>query len=287
MVEAMNIEPSQTTPDRTPITGIAARAARFRALGDEHRLTIVDALRWSDRTPGELAAVTGLGTNLVAFHLGVLEEAGLVHRTTSQGDARRRYVQLAPTALDHLWSDPAPAAEQVVFLCTHNAARSQLAAALWTRATGRPACSAGTRPADEVHPLAVRTAARHGLDLSGARPRGYREVTVEPDLVVSVCDRARESAPVFAAPALHWSVPDPLTGGPEAFEAAFDLLAVRVQRLAADVTPPRARTTSTPATSGPATSTAPASTTSAPLISAPPISTRAASASPTSAPSTP
>jgi DNA-binding transcriptional ArsR family regulator len=54
---------------------LTRRAARHRALGDPHRLAIVDALRLSDRTPTELAEVTGLGSNLVAFHLRKLEVA--------------------------------------------------------------------------------------------------------------------------------------------------------------------------------------------------------------------
>ncbi|MFP4312373.1 MAG: helix-turn-helix domain-containing protein, partial [Nitriliruptoraceae bacterium] len=186
------------------------RAAVHRALGDPHRLAIVDALRLSDRTPSELARLTGLGSNLVAFHLTVLEETDLVARTPSQGDARRRYVRLQPRALATLLPSAAVPAGDVLFVCTHNAARSQLAAALWQRVTGRPARSAGSEPRDRVHPLAVAEAARHGIDLSAASPRGYDGVAGAPDLVVSVCDRAREAGVPFDAPTLHWSVPDPI-----------------------------------------------------------------------------
>ena len=196
---------------------------------------MVDALRLSDRTPGELAELTGLGSNLVAFHLGVLEEVGLIERTPSQGDARRRYVRLRPAVVTELGAAPGPVADDVLFICTHNAARSQLAAALWERATGRPAGSAGREPAPAVHPLAVATARRHGIDLTGARPRGYDAVERAPDLVVSVCDRAREAGPVFEAVTLHWSVPDPIAGGPELFEAAYSELAARIEVLAASI----------------------------------------------------
>ncbi len=209
-----------------------ARAAIHHALGEPRRLAIVEALQLSDHTPTELQELTGLGSNLLAFHLGVLEEAGLVERTPSQGDGRRRYVRLRPEVLATLWPQPALRAEQVLFVCTHNAARSQLAAALWHRATGRRAASAGTSPAREVHPLAVATARAHGLVLDG-EPRGYDEVEDAPDLVVSVCDRAHEAGAPFPAPTLHWSVPDPIGGGPVEFQRAYDRLAARVELLAA------------------------------------------------------
>ncbi|MFU8840567.1 MAG: helix-turn-helix domain-containing protein [Nitriliruptoraceae bacterium] len=211
---------------------LAARAAVHRALGDTHRLAIVDALRLSDRPPSELARITGLGSNLVAFHLTVLEDADLVARTPSQGDARRRYVRLQPRALATLLPSLDVVAEDVLFICTHNAARSQLAAALWSRATGRPARSAGSEPRERVHPLAVAEAARHGIDLSAATPHGYDDVADAPDLVVSVCDRAHEAGPPFDVPTLHWSVPDPIDGGPAEFAAAYAELAARIEVLA-------------------------------------------------------
>jgi ArsR family transcriptional regulator, arsenate/arsenite/antimonite-responsive transcriptional repressor / arsenate reductase (thioredoxin) len=218
---------SQVSPE------LAARAAVHRALGDPHRLAIVDALRLSDRTPSELARITGHGSNLVAFHLAVLEDADLVARTPSQGDARRRYVRLQPRALATLLPSVDVPADDVLFVCTHNAARSQLAAALWERATGRPGRSAGTEPSEQVHPLAVAEAARHGIDLSAAAPRGYDRIIHAPDLVVSVCDRAHEAGPPFGARMLHWSVPDPIDGGPEEFAAAYAELAARIEVLAA------------------------------------------------------
>jgi protein-tyrosine-phosphatase len=220
------VEPVTASP------GLEARAAVHRALGDPHRLAIVDALRLSDHTPGELATLTGIGSNLVAFHLAVLEDADLVARTPSQGDARRRYVRLQSRALATLLPATGTPAEDVLFVCTHNAARSQLAAALWERVTGRPARSAGSEPRDRVHPLAIAEAARHGIDLSAAAPRGYDDVTHAPDLVVSVCDRAHEAGLPFGVPALHWSVPDPIDGGPEDFAAAYAELAARIEVLA-------------------------------------------------------
>lgn len=208
-----------------------ARAARHAALGEPHRLDVVDALAVSDRTPSELRAVTGLSSNLLAFHLDVLEDAGLVERRRSQGDARRRYVTLRWDALDGLLPAAAPPAGPVVFVCTRNAARSQLAAALWRR-TGGTAVSAGAAPADAPDPHAVAVAAAHGLDTGDWRPVGYDAVAVEPVLVVSVCDRAREAGLPWAAPSRHWSVPDPAGGPREAYEHVFRDLDVRIARLA-------------------------------------------------------
>lgn len=211
-----------------------ARAAAHAALGDEHRLAVVDELWLGDLAPGELAERTGLSSNLLAFHLGVLEEAGLVERHGSQGDGRRRYVTLRTAALPREGRPRVAADGPVLFVCTHNAARSQLAAALWRRRGGQ-GTSAGTHPADRVHPLATEIAAANDLDLGDGRPRGYAEVDAEPSLVVSVCDRARESAIPFDAPLLHWSLPDPVEGDREDFARIHRELVTRVDRLAGEV----------------------------------------------------
>jgi protein-tyrosine-phosphatase len=215
--------------------GLARRARLHQALSDVHRLAIVDALSLSDRTPGELQDAVGLPSNLLAFHLDVLEEAGLIFRHTSQGDRRRRYVILNDDVLAGIRTgSPAVGAGDgpVLFVCSRNSARSQLAAALWTARTGREASSAGMEPARRVHRHAVEVARRHGLDLSGARPGGYDNVATRPGLVVSVCDRAREAGLPFDVAMLHWSVPNPSQGGIGDFEQAYSQLRGRVDRLA-------------------------------------------------------
>lgn len=217
---------------------VSRRATVHQALADEHRLRIVDALWLSDRTPTELQETTGLSSNLLAFHLDTLEDAGLIERHPSQGDGRRRYVSLRPDTLAGAGVSPTAPVEPpgvVLFVCTHNSARSQLAAALWSR-HGGTGLSAGRNPAPRIHPLAVRAGRAHGLDLSAARPQGYGAVRVEPDLVVSVCDRAREAEPPFSAPLLHWSVPDPADGGSlEDFEEVLQHIERRIERLATQV----------------------------------------------------
>jgi protein-tyrosine-phosphatase/DNA-binding HxlR family transcriptional regulator len=211
---------------------IARRAAIHAALADPYRLEIVDALAISDRSPTELSRSLAIGSNLLAHHLGVLEEAGLIERHQSDGDARRRYARLIPGAVS-LIAEPAEVlvARHVLFVCSANSARSQLAAAAWNSRHEVPATSAGTRPAPHVRPEAVKAAARAGLDLRGARPRSLDDVTESPDLVVTVCDIAHEELPHLAdgVRSLHWSVPDPALGGsPSAFDRALDRICGRI-----------------------------------------------------------
>ena len=214
---------------------VRARARVYAALGDETRLAIVDRLGLGDVSPGEVAAVFGLPTNLVAHHLQVLESAGLVERVRSEGDRRRTYVRLLPAVLPPV-SLAAVAAPRVVFVCTHNSARSQLAAAAWTRASDVPSASAGTHPARRVHPGAVALARRHRLRLGRARTAHIDTVLRPDDLVVAVCDSAHEELGERAAGRLHWSVPDPVrTGSDAAFDRAWELIEDRVTRLAAAV----------------------------------------------------
>jgi len=209
------------------------RVRLHAALGDPHRLRMVDALTLGDRTFQELAEAAGVPGNAAAHHLRVLEAAGLIGRRTSDGDRRRRYVTLRREPLEHLVPLAMPTPAMVLFVCTHNSARSQFAAALWQQQTGRVADSAGTEPAEHVHPEAVRVAAEYGLDISDSLPKGYASVTHAPDLVVSVCDRARESGLPFGCPSLHWSVPDPVRAGtPAAFRSAFADIAARLDHLA-------------------------------------------------------
>lgn len=215
------------------------RALVHAALGDPHRLAMVDQLGWGDATPSELGQAVGLPSNLLAHHLQVLEEAGLLARSASAGDGRRRYVQLLRGPLEDALQLPVMTASAVLFVCHHNSARSQLAAVLWNRQSSIPASSAGLEPAQRVHPAAVRLALRHGLDLSAARPRAFEDVEPVPDLVISVCDITHEARRPFAtAQHLHWSIQDPTTTGkPQDFEAAFKHIAAHVADVAHRVHP--------------------------------------------------
>ncbi|MEH1122891.1 arsenate reductase/protein-tyrosine-phosphatase family protein [Micromonospora sp. CPCC 206061] len=218
----------------TEYPSVRARARIHAALGDPARLAIVDTLALGDASPGEIAHALDMPTNLVAHHVKVLAETELVTRTRSEADRRRTYLRLNPDALATLAPPQLAPAGRVVFVCTHNSARSQLAAALWRDRTGRPVACAGTRPAARVHPRAVTVAHRHGLTLDPTRTAHLRDVAVdETDLVVAVCDNAYEDLTGPARPRLHWSVPDPVRVDTDAaFEAAYTDLAGRVDRLA-------------------------------------------------------
>ena len=194
------------------------RAARHGALGDPIRLAIIDELTVSDRSPVELRHLTGTESNLLAHHLDVLEAVGLIARKRSSGDQRRRYVQLQRDALDELARGARVRRQPALFVCTHNSARSQLAAALWVVLTQQPAESAGTHAAARVHSGAVQAARRAGLDVSNATPRRLADITTGRRLVVTVCDRAHEE--LDPGPSwLHWSIDDPITNPTR---AAFD-----------------------------------------------------------------
>lgn len=141
---------------------------------------------------------------------------------------------------------------RVLVLCTGNSARSQIAEALLTAGgAARPAgrvvgASAGSRPAARVHPLAVAVLGVHGILWEGRTPRSIDDVAaaLRPgehfDLVITVCDDAREACPYFpgAAVQVHWGLPDPAAVSPApaaltAFEATYDALAARVDALLA------------------------------------------------------
>lgn len=207
---------------------VLRRAARHAALGEPVRLALVDELVVSDRSPTELAELLGLRSNLLAHHLDVLEAAGLVTRAPSSGDGRRRYVRLVRGSLDELVPGGRAPVGEMLFLCTQNSARSQLAAALWSSRTGARAASAGTRPAARVHRGAVAAARRAGLSLEGAEPR---EITSIPRSVqvVTVCDLVHEE--LAPEPGWwHWSIPDPVAvGSAAAFDRVLDELDARIE----------------------------------------------------------
>lgn len=215
------------------------RAKMHAALGDPVRLGLVDRLALSDLSPSELGDVAGVRSNLLAHHLGVLEDAGIVARQRSEGDGRRTYVRLRlddPSVRVLLPESIRPAglrARRVLFVCTHNSARSKLAAALWGRASEIATASAGTHPANRVHPRAERTALRHHIQLP-RETAPFDDVVRRGDLVVSVCDQAHEELAVSATPpALHWAVPDPVRRRTaRAFDDAFAEITERVQTLA-------------------------------------------------------
>lgn len=215
-------------------TDLRARAAKHAALADPTRLRITDLLTLGDLAPRELERRLEIPSNLLAHHLKTLEAAGLIIRTRSEGDGRRSYVQLVAGGAGSP-TDPETMlpAGRVVFVCTANSARSQLAEHIWRRHSHIPAASAGTVPARSIALDALRVAAAHGLDLTGAQPQRLEDVRAAGDLYITVCDHAHES---LATGDLHWSIPDPVAErGRTAFEDVYAQLERRVTALAPHV----------------------------------------------------
>lgn len=138
---------------------------------------------------------------------------------------------------------PGDAPLRVLVLCTGNSARSQIAEALLaTRGAGRvAAASAGSRPAPRVNPYAIAVLAEHGIVWDGRAPKSLDDVAGEAfDLMITVCDNARDACPFVpgAAAQVHWGLPDPAdvedpAAARHAFAATYDALASRVDALLA------------------------------------------------------
>jgi ArsR family transcriptional regulator, arsenate/arsenite/antimonite-responsive transcriptional repressor / arsenate reductase (thioredoxin) len=206
--------------------------AFLRLAGHPLRWRMLSELAHSDRRVGELCEVAGRRQSLVSYHLRRLRDGGLVETRRSAADGRDTYYVLdlarcgellgsAGAALHPgLGPRPRPPAlrdgsplARVLFACTGNSARSQIAEALCNELSGGTvqASSAGSLP-KPMHPNAVRVMRARGVDISGRRSKHLDEFTGERfDYVISLCDRVREVCPEFPGePALiHWSIPDP------------------------------------------------------------------------------
>lgn len=215
------------------------RVEVLAALAEPHRLAIVDALALGDLSPTELSLRTGQSSSLLAHHLGTLERSNVIHRRTSDADGRRTYLTLA-------WENPLVAASaglaeqssvplrpsRVLFVCSANSARSQMAAALLGSVCNLDVASAGTVPAASIHPLAIAALAGHGLAPLAAKPAAVTDVRRAGDAVIAVCDHAKESLPAQDV-TLHWSLPDPARGSAADFDRTLAELRPRIDRLAA------------------------------------------------------
>ena len=128
---------------------------------------------------------------------------------------------------------------RVLFLCTGNSARSQIAEAILNRlGRGRfVAESAGSHPVARVNPFAIEALRDGGIEWAGHSPRGMDGLETQPwDFVITVCDKARESCPLFPGqPVLaHWGMPDPAdVEGDDARKRAafFDTVTLATRRI--------------------------------------------------------
>jgi protein-tyrosine-phosphatase len=233
--------PDLAPPDFLQLVG---HPVRWRLLGELAR---------SDRTVRELTGLVGQPQNLVSYHLGKLRDARLVSALRSSADRRDAYYTVDLTRIGGALSATggalhpglrlappprvatAPGSVRVLFLCTGNSARSQIAEALARVRSGGvvDACSAGSHP-KPLHPSAVRVMRdEHGIDLSGYVSK-HLDVYVDQrfDWVVSLCDKLREVCPEFPGPpeTIHWSIPNPATG-----DADDDASYPAFQRTAAEI----------------------------------------------------
>lgn len=241
--ERMTIHAART-PNPSDFLQLAGHPLRWQLLGELAR---------SDRIVLELTERIGQPQNLVSYHLGKLRDGGLVFARRSSADRRDTYYGLDLARIGKLLSAAGGALHpglklrpaenntgtmrpaKVLFLCTGNSARSQMAEALIRVRSGGAieAYSAGSDP-KPLHPNAVRAMReKFGIDISAQVPKHLDLFTGEPfDRVVSLCDRVREACPRFQTEtvAIHWSVANPATG--EADEITYPLFARTAEELA-------------------------------------------------------
>jgi protein-tyrosine-phosphatase/DNA-binding transcriptional ArsR family regulator len=235
----------------------------LRLAGHPVRWLLLSELARSDRQVRELRALLGQPQSLVSYHLARLREGGLVAVRRSSADRRDVYYSIDLARCGELLTaagsalhpglrliPPLPgkirAPTRVLFLCTGNSARSQMAQAILEQMAGGAvtAASGGSHPRP-LHPNAVRVMDEDGVDISRRQSRHLSVFAGQRlDYVISLCDRLREVCPEFpgAAEVIHWSIPDPGAGGGSdadtypAFRAVAAELRIRIGFLLARIT---------------------------------------------------
>jgi protein-tyrosine-phosphatase/DNA-binding transcriptional ArsR family regulator len=214
--------------------------------GHPIRWAILRELAHGDLRVREVATAVQEQQSLVSYHLSRLRSDGLVTTRRSAFDGRDTYYRANLTRCQGLFAEtgaalhpalrgvppatpPAAAYARVLFLCTRNSSRSQMAEALLRDiAPGHEAFSAGSRP-EPVHPEAIRVMHERGLDISAAQSKHLSVFAGDRfDHVISVCDKVREVCPEFpgSPDTVHWSVPEP--DSPAAFDRLADELTERI-----------------------------------------------------------
>jgi ArsR family transcriptional regulator, arsenate/arsenite/antimonite-responsive transcriptional repressor / arsenate reductase (thioredoxin) len=204
--------------------GLAGHPVRWRLLSE---------LAHSDRRVGELCSRLCSPQSLVSYHLARLRAERVVFGRRSSADGRDTYYMLDLDRCRELLAGAGVALHpglrlergarqrgskrgrpvRVLFLCTGNSARSQIAEALAEHLSDGAvdAVSAGSAP-KPLHPNAVRVLAERGIDIAGRRSKHLDEFAGSRfGYVVSLCDRVREVCPEFPdhPDLIHWSVPEP------------------------------------------------------------------------------
>lgn len=216
----------------------------FQLAGHPLRWRLLAELAESDRRVRELTEVVGRPQNLVSYHLRLLRSGGLVAAHRSAFDGRDSYYGLDLQRNGALFAATGAFASGraaptrplgVLFLCTGNSSRSQIAEALAERLSGGAvrARSAGSKP-KTLHPNAVRVMAARGIDISRNETKSLHLFTDDRfDYVISLCDKVREVCPAFPDDPgrLHWSIPDPAAaaGTDEETYPVFERTAVELE----------------------------------------------------------
>lgn len=236
-------------------------------LGDPLRWQIVSELGTSDRRVGELVEILDKPQNVVSYHLSELRKAGMAEARRSSADGRDVYYRVDLGRCARLLTEAGrslhpgislvpqdgPRSQirgrpKVLFLCTGNSARSQIAEALAIELSdGRiDAVSAGSHP-KPLHPNAVRVLAERGIDISDNTTKAVTRYSRRRfDRVITLCDKVREVCPDLPGEprTAHWSIPDPAAEGPDdtatypAFEQVADDIERRVALLLAELADP-------------------------------------------------
>lgn len=219
----------------------------LKLLAHDIRWQLLLALAKSDYRVNELVKLIKEPANLISYHLKSLRTKDLVTERRSSADSRDIYYSLnldqfrkmyfetgqalhpALGTQDELETKVVVAAPaRVLFLCTHNSARSQMAEALLRQMGSKrvEVLSAGSEPTN-IHPLAIKVMSGRGIDLSTHRSKHLEEFSGQSfDYVISVCDKVREVCPIFPGNPehIHWSFPDPVAieGNKQTQERGFE-----------------------------------------------------------------
>jgi ArsR family transcriptional regulator, arsenate/arsenite/antimonite-responsive transcriptional repressor / arsenate reductase (thioredoxin) len=224
----------------------------LRLAGHPLRWRLLSELARSDLRVGELCELAHQRQSLVSYHLRQLRDGGLVSARRSLADGRDSYYVLELARCGDLLAGVgaslhpglartvgshagAGRGAYVLFLCTGNSARSQMAEALAEQLSAGAvrAVSAGSHP-KPLHPNAVRVMRERGIDLAGRPSKHLSEFADRPfDYVISLCDRVREVCPEFPGKpeSIHWSVRDPAreSGTEQEKLAAFERTAAELE----------------------------------------------------------